>query len=349
MASSSLIARLLIRTSNLISLRSSQTLPLLLRNNDNSTNHYSIFLRQQQQQRQHASKSYSGGAGKGDSGDDQRRYGSPLRKAGFVRKMVDEGKKETRGSVAFRDVNGKNKDVFQAFDGEGQSEDEEAEDDEAAWEGQHQHPHLAKNNQEPSAFGEQLALAGLTEKDLDSLIAKMDFSGIQGLPPLEEILQHDPEGEQKAKRREMEMRKQQELAMSRVKKVDELGRAYATGRRKTSVARVWLSEGKGRIIINGKTHDMYFPSLDHRVQLLEPFCETQTLGKFNVFSTVKGGGITGQAGALRLGISRALQFYDPELRPPLRANGMLTRDPRCVERKKPGKAKARKSYQWVKR
>ncbi|KAJ7524288.1 hypothetical protein O6H91_18G085500 [Diphasiastrum complanatum] len=155
MASSSLIARLLIRTSNFLSPRSSQTLSPLLRNNDNTTNRYTIFLRQQQQQQQqHASKSYSGGAGTGDSGDDQRRYGSPLRKAGFVRERVDEGKKETRGSVAFRDVNGKNKDVFQAFDGEGQGEDEEAEeeDDEAEWKDQHQHSHLAENNPEAATM-----------------------------------------------------------------------------------------------------------------------------------------------------------------------------------------------------
>ncbi|CAM6043850.1 unnamed protein product [Sphagnum compactum] len=201
----------------------------------------------------------------------------------------------------------------------------------------------------PEAFGELLASSGISEDDLDSLIALKDFSGIVGLPPLELIEEQDEEMEKKAMRREIERRKQEEIDKSRVKKVDALGRAYATGKRKTSIARVWLMEGEGKFIINGMSHDLYFPNLDNRVHYLEPFVQTKTLGAFDFRSTVKGGGTTGQSGALRHGISKALQLFDPTLRPALKTAGMLTRDSRVVERKKPGKAKARKSFQWVKR
>ncbi|KAG6551505.1 hypothetical protein Mapa_006928 [Marchantia paleacea] len=198
-------------------------------------------------------------------------------------------------------------------------------------------------------FGSMTAQSGITDHMLDSLIALKDFGNIEGLPPLDMILEQDDEKEKKAKRRELEKQKQMELQSMRVKTVDEYGRAYATGRRKASIARVWLKEGDGKIIINGLPHDLYFPDIDQRLQLLEPFYQTKTLGLFDIRSTVKGGGITGQSGALRHGISKALQLFDPLLRPSLKSAGMLTRDSRVVERKKPGKAKARKSYQWVKR
>ncbi|KAL2608580.1 hypothetical protein R1flu_027153 [Riccia fluitans] len=201
----------------------------------------------------------------------------------------------------------------------------------------------------PEVFGDRTAESGITDDMLDSLIALKDFGNIEGLPPLDAILEQDDEREKKAKRRELERKKQLELQSMRVKTVDEFGRAYATGRRKSSIARVWLKEGEGKITINGLPHDLYFPDIDQRLQLLEPFYQTKTLGLFDVRSTVKGGGITGQSGALRHGISQALQLFDPLLRPPLKSAGMLTRDSRVVERKKPGKAKARKSYQWVKR
>ncbi|BBN19948.1 small subunit ribosomal protein S9 [Marchantia polymorpha subsp. ruderalis] len=199
------------------------------------------------------------------------------------------------------------------------------------------------------SFGSMTAQSGITDDMLDSLIALKDFGNIEGLPPLDVILGQDDEIEKKAKRRELERQKQMELQSMRVKTVDEYGRAYATGRRKASIARVWLKEGEGKIIINGLPHDLYFPDIDQRLQLLEPFYQTKTLGLFDIRSTVKGGGITGQSGALRHGISKALQLFDPLLRPSLKSAGMLTRDSRVVERKKPGKAKARKSYQWVKR
>jgi small subunit ribosomal protein S9 len=125
---------------------------------------------------------------------------------------------------------------------------------------------------------------------------------------------------------------------------------YATGRRKTSSARVWICEGSGEIIVNGRTLIEYFPQLPQREHSLEPFFQCQNAGLFDLFVTVKGGGVSGQAGAIRLGISRALDIIDTEtFRPMLREQRMLTRDSRRVERKKPGQKKARKQYQWVKR
>jgi small subunit ribosomal protein S9 len=134
----------------------------------------------------------------------------------------------------------------------------------------------------------------------------------------------------------------------RVPIIDELGRSYGTGRRKTSVARVWIKDGSGQFIVNDKQFiDVFQPV--QREHILEAFLASNTAGFYDVWCTVKGGGINGQAGAVRLGISRALQNYDPALRPPLKAAGLLTRDSRRVERKKPGQKKARKKFQWVKR
>eukprot|EP00897_Mesotaenium_endlicherianum_P000668 jgi/Mesen1/10601/ME000086S10138 len=191
----------------------------------------------------------------------------------------------------------------------------------------------------------------LSDDDLDSLILLRDLDGIEGLPPLHVLRQRqaDEEAADKAARREAERLKQEGQRAARVRQVDKLGRAYATGKRKSSVARVWLAPGSGRIVVNGRTHDAYFPDVNLRAHLLQPFVETATLGTFDVRATVQGGGTSGQAGAMRHGISRALQLFEPALRPPLKAAGFLTRDSRVVERKKPGKAKARKSFQWVKR
>lgn len=194
---------------------------------------------------------------------------------------------------------------------------------------------------------------GISDDELDSLLAGKRFGSIQGLPPLEELMALDEGAEQRAARREEERRKQEEFAQRRVRRVDEFGRAYGTGRRKESTARVWVKEvgaGEGgKMVVNGKMFDEYFKLFQHRMLLLEPFVETDTLGKFSVRATVSGGGVSGQAGAMRHGISRALQSFDPSLHLALRNSGLLTRDPRAVERKKPGKAKARKSFQWVKR
>ncbi|KAK9181828.1 hypothetical protein WN944_024968 [Citrus x changshan-huyou] len=200
------------------------------------------------------------------------------------------------------------------------------------------------------AFGDLIAASGITDAMLESLIALKDLEGVEGLPPLSEIEEMRYEkNTRKSTRAEIERQKQEEVAKARVRQVDEKGRAYGTGRRKCSIARVWIQPGDGKFIVNDKEFDVYFPMLDHRAALLRPFSETKTLGLWDVDCTVKGGGVSGQVGAIRLGISRALQNWEPDLRPALRSAGFLTRDSRVVERKKPGKAKARKSFQWVKR
>lgn len=200
------------------------------------------------------------------------------------------------------------------------------------------------------AFGDLIAASGITDEMLDSLIALKDLEGIEGLPPLSEIEEMRYEkNTRKSSRAEIERQKQEEVAKARVRQVDEKGRAYGTGRRKCSIARVFLQPGDGKFVVNDKEFDVYFPMLDHRAALLRPFSETKTLGLWDINCTVKGGGVSGQVGAIRLGISRALQNWEPDLRPALRDAGFLTRDSRVVERKKPGKAKARKSFQWVKR
>ena len=132
-------------------------------------------------------------------------------------------------------------------------------------------------------------------------------------------------------------------------KIDTLGRSYATGRRKESTARVWVKRGTGKISINGKEMVNYFARPVLQMQLNFVFDVTERKDQFDVIATVKGGGLSGQAGAVRHGLSRALCFFEPDLRKPLKSAGMLTRDSRVVERKKYGRAKARKSFQFSKR
>jgi small subunit ribosomal protein S9 len=132
-------------------------------------------------------------------------------------------------------------------------------------------------------------------------------------------------------------------------KRDELGRSYATGRRKESTARVWIKPGKGDIQVNGKKVVQYFARPVLRMLLTQPFLVADRYNQFDVFCTVSGGGLSGQAGAVRHGISRALTYYEPDLRSILKVAGFLTRDSRAVERKKYGKAKARRSFQFSKR
>ena len=132
-------------------------------------------------------------------------------------------------------------------------------------------------------------------------------------------------------------------------KIDKQGRAYATGRRKESVARVWLKPGSGKITVNGRDSPVYFARPVLRMLLNQPFVVADRLGQFDVVCTVVGGGLSGQAGAVRHGISQALSKYEPILRSPVKAAGFLTRDSRVVERKKYGKAKARRSFQFSKR
>jgi small subunit ribosomal protein S9 len=135
----------------------------------------------------------------------------------------------------------------------------------------------------------------------------------------------------------------------RVQKLDDQGRAYATGKRKDAIARVWVKPGSGQITVNGKDFSAYFarPVLQMIVQ--QPIVAAARDGQFDIVATVKGGGLSGQAGAVRHGISKALTYYEPDLRGVLKAGGFLTRDSRVVERKKYGKAKARRSFQFSKR
>lgn len=143
--------------------------------------------------------------------------------------------------------------------------------------------------------------------------------------------------------------KAQAAPVKREPKLDAQGRAYATGRRKESVARVWLKRGKGQVVVNGKPQAEYFGRQTQLLVLNQPFLIAGRVGEFDVMCTVKGGGLSGQAGAVRHGISRALENFEPGLRPALKKAGMLTRDARTVERKKVGKHKARRSKQWAKR
>ena len=133
------------------------------------------------------------------------------------------------------------------------------------------------------------------------------------------------------------------------KKVDEHGRSYATGKRKNAVARVWIKPGSGRITVNGRDVAIYFARPTQQMVINQPFEAANRSDQYDVMCTVKGGGLSGQAGAVRHGISRALTHFEPELRSVLKAGGFLTRDARVVERKKYGRAKARRSFQFSKR
>ncbi|WP_341894097.1 30S ribosomal protein S9 [Ferrovibrio terrae] len=133
------------------------------------------------------------------------------------------------------------------------------------------------------------------------------------------------------------------------RKLDKYGRAYATGKRKNAIARVWIKPGTGKFTVNGKESNDYFARPVLRMLLAQPMVVTNRTGQFDIMATVVGGGLSGQAGALRHGISKALTYFEPTLRPALKAQGFLTRDSRVVERKKYGKPKARRSFQFSKR
>ena len=132
-------------------------------------------------------------------------------------------------------------------------------------------------------------------------------------------------------------------------KIDDKGRSYATGKRKDAVARVWIKPGPGKFMVNGRDLETYFVRPVLRMVINQPFAVTEREGQYDVICTVKGGGLSGQAGAVKHGISRALTFYEPGLRPALKKEGFLTRDSRVVERKKYGRRKARRSFQFSKR
>ena len=133
------------------------------------------------------------------------------------------------------------------------------------------------------------------------------------------------------------------------KKVDKLGRAYATGKRKDAVARVWIKPGSGKIVVNTREVEVYFARPVLRMMIQQPIVAAARQGQYDVVCTVAGGGLSGQAGAVRHGISKALTNFEPDLRSVLKKGGFLTRDSRVVERKKYGKAKARRSFQFSKR
>jgi small subunit ribosomal protein S9 len=134
-----------------------------------------------------------------------------------------------------------------------------------------------------------------------------------------------------------------------VQKLDKLGRAYATGKRKDAVARVWIKPGSGKITVNGRDVEVYFARPVLRMILRQPLEVAKRTGQYDLMITVAGGGLSGQAGAVRHGLAKALTHYEPELRPALKREGFLTRDSRVVERKKYGKKKARRSFQFSKR
>ena len=141
----------------------------------------------------------------------------------------------------------------------------------------------------------------------------------------------------------------QEAAPLREQQIDKYGRAYATGRRKDAVARVWLKPGSGKIVVNGREQDTYFARATLRLVINQPFDVSDRRGQYDVVATVIGGGLSGQAGAVKHGIAQALTRYEPALRGVVKLAGFLTRDPRVVERKKYGRAKARRSFQFSKR
>ncbi|MCO5066066.1 MAG: 30S ribosomal protein S9 [Rhizobiaceae bacterium] len=142
---------------------------------------------------------------------------------------------------------------------------------------------------------------------------------------------------------------EQPAAPVHVQKLDSQGRAYATGKRKDAIARVWVKPGSGKIVVNDKEFAAYFARPVLQMILNQPIVASNRVGQFDIVATVTGGGLSGQAGAVRHGISKALTYYEPALRSVLKKGGFLTRDSRTVERKKYGKAKARRSFQFSKR
>src|SRR3954466_1369090 len=142
---------------------------------------------------------------------------------------------------------------------------------------------------------------------------------------------------------------QPEAAIPAEPKIDAQGRSYATGKRKNAVARVWIKPGSGKLLVNGREGAVYFARPVLRMIISQPFLVADRMGQFDIVATVTGGGLSGQAGAVRHGISKALTYYEPGLRGVLKKGGFLTRDGRVVERKKYGKARARRSFQFSKR
>ncbi|MFA6218768.1 MAG: 30S ribosomal protein S9 [Erythrobacter sp.] len=165
---------------------------------------------------------------------------------------------------------------------------------------------------------------------------------VTDLADLKDIAEGVPQGDaaEIARTAEVPLREQE---------LDKQGRAYATGRRKDATARVWLKPGTGKVTVNGRDQETYFARPTLRLVIDQPFAITDRQGQYDVVATVKGGGLSGQAGAVKHGIAQALSKYEPALRGTVKAAGFLTRDSRVVERKKYGRAKARRSFQFSKR
>ena len=193
----------------------------------------------------------------------------------------------------------------------------------------------------------------MTPEAVEALNTILDIESQPGgaeLPSWEEIeAEETEEARLKAERKAALAEKEAAQRASRVSVRDAKGRSGATGKRKTAVARVTIWPGDGAVSVNGRPFDECVPDIDHRGWMIKPFLVTNTVGLFDVKAQVRGGGRSGQAQAMRHGIAKALQLYEPAFRPALKKAGMLTRDPRKVERKKPGQKKARKAFQWVKR
>jgi small subunit ribosomal protein S9 len=167
-------------------------------------------------------------------------------------------------------------------------------------------------------------------------------ASVSDLADLKDIAGDTPEGDsgEIARRAEVPLREQE---------LDAQGRAYATGRRKDATARVWLKPGSGKVTVNGRDQETYFARPTLRLTIAQPFAITEREGQYDIVATVSGGGLSGQAGAVKHGIAQALSKYEPALRPTIKTAGFLTRDSRVVERKKYGRAKARRSFQFSKR
>ena len=198
------------------------------------------------------------------------------------------------------------------------------------------------------AIGEETRRAMDTILDIES--SSSGDPNKPDLPSMEEIdAEESEEARLRAERRESEKEREDAQRAARVAVRDATGASSATGRRKTSVARVTIRPGDGAITINDRSFDAHIPDINHRGWMIRPFLVTDTMGLFDVDATVRGGGLSGQAQAIRHGLARALELYEPAFRAALKKEGMLTRDSRKVERKKPGRKKARKAFQWVKR
>lgn len=207
------------------------------------------------------------------------------------------------------------------------------------------------NIEKAKAALEQMIKPGMSEEQLLAEVDKAYDAHIPPVPHWSEIeREHDAqEAKMKLDRLQLERKKSQGPQITRIPQLDALGRSYSTGKRKTSVARVWVTPGHGNVIVN-KSHMVdYFHRMTHREEIFQPLQVTGRPMAFDVWCTVKGGGLTGQAGAIKLGVARALQAFDPSYRHELKKYKLLTQDIRKVERKKPGRAKARRSFQWVKR